>query len=67
MDRINGLSPEVQLELASIWVEARDEGEWERFMNHCALSPSESGYVALLQAEMPTVESDGARVLLATK
>jgi hypothetical protein len=33
-ERINLLSREVQLQLASIWVEARDKGEWERFANH---------------------------------
>ncbi|KAF8220347.1 hypothetical protein L208DRAFT_763667 [Tricholoma matsutake] len=47
---INLQSREMQLELASIWVEARDKGEWERFANH-----------PLLQVETPTVESDGTR------
>ncbi|KAF8221810.1 hypothetical protein L208DRAFT_1462278, partial [Tricholoma matsutake] len=49
-ERINLLPREVQLELASIWVEARDKGEWERFANH-----------PLLQVETPAVESDGTR------
>jgi hypothetical protein len=40
-ERINLLSRETQLELASIWVEARDKGEWERFANHRALRPSD--------------------------
>jgi hypothetical protein len=39
-ERINLLPREVQLDLASIWVESRDKGEWERFANHRALSPS---------------------------
>ena len=40
-ERINLLSREVQLDLASIWVEARDKGEWERFANHRASRPSD--------------------------
>jgi hypothetical protein len=63
------LSGKVQLELGSIWVEAHDKREWERFANHCALRPfdhalrqiSTQFHVALLQAETPTVESDRAR------
>ncbi|KAF8226340.1 hypothetical protein L208DRAFT_369279 [Tricholoma matsutake] len=37
-ERINLLPREVQLDLASIWVEARDKGEWERFANHLSRS-----------------------------
>jgi hypothetical protein len=36
---INLLSCEIQLDLASIWVEARDKGQWERFANHHTLCP----------------------------
>jgi hypothetical protein len=68
-ERLNLLSREVQLDLASIWVEARDKGEWERFADHRALRPSDHSLrqmstqldVALLQAETPIAESDGAR------
>jgi hypothetical protein len=35
-EQINLLLREVQLEPASILVEARDKGEWERFANHHA-------------------------------
>jgi hypothetical protein len=55
---LNLLSCEVQLELASIWVEACNKGEWEHFVNHRALCPSDHSLhqmsmqldVALLQA-----------------
>jgi hypothetical protein len=68
-ERINLLPREVRLELASIWVEACDKGEWEHFANHPASCPSDHSLhqmstqfqVALLQAETPTVESDEAR------
>jgi hypothetical protein len=67
--RINQLAREVQLDLASIWVEARDKGEWERFANHRALRPydrflrhmSTQFHVALLQVETPTSKYGGAR------
>ncbi|KAF8227580.1 hypothetical protein L208DRAFT_1405162 [Tricholoma matsutake] len=49
-ERINLLPCKVQLDLASIWVEACDKGEWERFANH-----------SLLQVETPTIDSDGTR------
>jgi hypothetical protein len=68
-ERINLLSREVQLDLASIWVEARDEGEWERFANHRALHSSDHSLchmskqlrAALLQVETATVEAGRAR------
>jgi len=68
-ERINLLSREVQLDLASIWVGARDKGEWERFANHRALHPSDRSLchmskqfrAALLQVETATVEAGGAR------
>ena len=68
-ERLNLLAREVRLDLASIWVEARDRGEWERFANHRALHPSYSSLhhkstqlrAALLQVETPTVESGGVR------
>ena len=40
--RINLLAREDQLQLASIWIEARDKGDWERFASQCkfeSLSP----------------------------
>ena len=33
--RINLLAREDQLQLASIWIEARDKGDWERFASQC--------------------------------
>ena len=39
-ERINRLSREEQLHLASIWVEARVKGDWERFAIQCASIPS---------------------------
>jgi hypothetical protein len=39
-ERINLLSREDQLQLASIWVEARGKGDWERFASQCASIPS---------------------------
>jgi hypothetical protein len=39
-ERINLLSSEEKLELASIWVEARGKGDWERFAGQCASIPS---------------------------
>jgi hypothetical protein len=39
-DRMNLLSRENQLQLASLWVEAREKGDWERFASHCASSSS---------------------------
>ena len=39
---INRLAREDQLQLASIWIEARDKGDWERFASQCkfeSLSP----------------------------
>jgi hypothetical protein len=38
-ERINLLSREEQLQLASIWVEARGKGDWERFASQCASIP----------------------------
>ena len=38
-ERINLLSREKQLQLASIWLEAREKGDWERFASHCASIP----------------------------
>jgi hypothetical protein len=63
--------PEVQLELASIWVEFHDKLEWQRFANHRALRPSDhllrqmstQLHVALPQAEASTVESDRTKIL----
>jgi len=37
-ERINLLSREEQLQLASIWLEAREKGDWERFASHCVSS-----------------------------
>jgi hypothetical protein len=39
-ERINMLTREDQLQLASIWVEAREKGDWERFASQCASIPS---------------------------
>lgn len=39
-ERINLLSREDQLQLASIWAEARGKGDWERFASQCASIPS---------------------------
>jgi hypothetical protein len=39
-ERMNLLSRENQLQLASLWVEARERGDWERFASHCASSSS---------------------------
>ena len=39
-EHINLLSREDQFQLATIWVEAREKGDWERFVSHCALIPS---------------------------
>ncbi|KAK2459299.1 hypothetical protein APHAL10511_008684, partial [Amanita phalloides] len=47
--RITQLSPEEQSKLASIWVEARDTGEWERFVD-----------IPLIQVERPTVGTEKA-------
>ena len=33
--RINLLAREDQLQLASIWIEARDKGDWETFASQC--------------------------------
>jgi hypothetical protein len=67
-ERINMLPREVQLDLASIWVEARDLGEWERFANHRALGSfnhllrhKPQLRAALFQVETPSVEPVGAR------
>jgi hypothetical protein len=35
-EHINLLSRVDQLQLASLWVEAREKGDWERFASHCA-------------------------------
>lgn len=34
------LSDEERLDVASIWIEARDNKDWSKFANHCALLPS---------------------------
>ena len=39
--RIKQLSRNAQLDFASIWIEARAKGDWERFVNHRALGPSD--------------------------
>jgi hypothetical protein len=39
--RINLLAREDQLQLASIWIEARDKGDWERFASQCGF-----GYIS---------------------
>jgi hypothetical protein len=65
LERISLLSREVQLDLASMWVEARDKGEWERFADHRALRPSYHSLrhiskqlrVALLQVETTDQEA----------
>jgi hypothetical protein len=41
LERIDLLSPEVRQDLVSVWVEAREKGDWERFASHCALRPSD--------------------------
>jgi len=64
-ERIKHLSRDAQLELASIWLEARAKGDWERFANHRALGPSDrsSCYLStqfhadLLEVKTPIVES----------
>jgi hypothetical protein len=38
--RINLLSLEDQLQLASLWIQAREKGDWERFASYCASGPS---------------------------
>jgi len=66
---IDRLSAAEKQDLAFIWIEARDNGEWERFSDHRALRPSHSSlhhmstqlHVALLQVETPTQQSDGPR------
>jgi hypothetical protein len=35
-EHINQLSRVDRLQLASLWVEAREKGDWERFASHCA-------------------------------
>lgn len=69
IERVKLLSREVQLDLASVWVEARDKGSWERFANHRALRPYDPSlrhvstqlHAALLQVEIATPEHSGAR------
>jgi hypothetical protein len=39
-ERINLLSREDRVRLASIWVEARGKGDWKRFASQCASIPS---------------------------
>ena len=45
------LSREDQLQLATIWGEAREKGDWERLASHCALIPSHRGYARLREGQ----------------
>lgn len=37
---VEGLSHEERLYFASMWIEAREKKDWNKFANHCALLPS---------------------------
>jgi hypothetical protein len=39
-DFIDQLSPKGRLEVASLWIEARNKKNWSKFANYCALRPS---------------------------
>ena len=39
-EHINMPSCEDRRQLASVWVEASEKGDWERFASQCALIPS---------------------------
>jgi hypothetical protein len=67
-EHINLLSRVDQTQLASLRVEAREKGDWERFASHCASIrshrfPHEQPrlYSAILQVEPPSLESNRTR------